>query len=97
MLGSLLTRLYAHLLYLYPDRFVDEFGGEMVDLFARVLSGLDESSASPAARRVKMAGLFSCAAHGPATDHGASRRSDRSRDPDRVSFAEDVADVHATA
>jgi hypothetical protein len=58
MLGRLLTRLYSHLLNLYPDRFLDEFGGEMGDVFAQALSGLDEFGTPPATRRVKMARLF---------------------------------------
>ena len=58
MLGCLLTRLYSHLLKLYPDRFLDEFGGEMGDVFAQALSALDDSATPPAARRVKMAGLY---------------------------------------
>ena len=58
MLGRLLTRLYSHLLKLYPDRFLDEFGGEMGDVFAQALSGLDDSGTPPATRRVKMARLF---------------------------------------
>jgi hypothetical protein len=43
MLGHVLSRLYSHLLRLYPDRFLDEFGGEMSDVFAQALSGLDNS------------------------------------------------------
>jgi len=58
MLGRLLTRLYSHLLKLYPDRFLDEFGEEMGDVFALALSGLDDSRTPPATRRVKMARLF---------------------------------------
>jgi len=58
MQGRLLTRLYSHLLKLYPDRFLDEFGGEMGDVFAQALSGLDDSGTPPATRRVKMARLF---------------------------------------
>ena len=40
MLGRLLTRLYSHLLKLYPDRFLDEFGREMGDVFAQALPGI---------------------------------------------------------
>ena len=58
MLGHMLSRLYSHLLKLYPDRFLDEFGGEMGDVFAQALSGLDDSGTSPATRRRKMARLF---------------------------------------
>lgn len=58
MLGRLLIHLYSHLLKLYPDRFLDEFGGEMGDVFAQALSGLDDSGTPPATRRVKMARLF---------------------------------------
>ena len=58
MLGRLLTRLYSHLLKLYPDRFLDEFGEEMSDVFAQALSGLDDSGTPPATRRLKMARLF---------------------------------------
>jgi hypothetical protein len=58
MLESLLTRLYSHLLKLYPDRFLDEFGGEMGDLFAQALSDLDDSGTPSTTRRVKMTGLF---------------------------------------
>ena len=58
MLESLLTNLYSHLLKLYPDRFLDEFGREMVDLFGQALSGLDDSGLPPTTRRVKMTGLF---------------------------------------
>ena len=58
MLGRLLTRLYSHLLKLYPDRFLDEFGGEMGDVYAQALSGLDDSGTPPATRRVKMTRLF---------------------------------------
>lgn len=58
MLGRVLTGLYACLLKLYPDRFLDEFGGEMGDDFARLLSSLDDSGTPPATRRVKMAHLF---------------------------------------
>jgi hypothetical protein len=58
MLGRLLTHLYSHLLKLYPDRFLDEFGGEMGDVFAQALSGLDDYGTPPATRKVKMARLF---------------------------------------
>jgi hypothetical protein len=58
MQGRLLTRLYSHLLKLYPDRFLDEFGGEMGDVFAQALLGLDDSGTPPATRRVKMARIF---------------------------------------
>jgi hypothetical protein len=58
MLGRLLTRLYSHLLKLYPDRFMDEFGGEMADVFSQTLTGLDDSGPPPITRRVKMARLF---------------------------------------
>lgn len=58
MLGHLLTRLYSHLLKLYPDRFLDEFGGEMSDVFAQALPGLVDSGTPPATRRVKMARIF---------------------------------------
>jgi len=58
MLGRLLTHLHSYLLKLYPVRFLDEFGGEMGDVFAQVLSGLDESGPPPITRRVKMARLF---------------------------------------
>jgi hypothetical protein len=58
MLRRLLTRLYAHLLKLYPGRFLDEFGGEMGDVFAQALSGSDDSGTPTAARRLKMARLF---------------------------------------
>jgi len=58
MLGRLLARLYSHLLKLYPDRFLDEFGGEMGDVFAQALYGLDDSDILPATRRLKMVRLF---------------------------------------
>ncbi len=58
MLGRLLTCLYSHLLKLYPDRFLDEFGGEMGDVFSQALSGLDDSDALPTTRRLKMVRLF---------------------------------------
>lgn len=58
MLGRLLNRLYSRLLKLYPDRFLDEFGDEMGDVFAQALSGLDDSGAPPATRRVEMAHLL---------------------------------------
>jgi hypothetical protein len=58
MLGRLLTRLYSHLLTLYPDRFLKEFGGEMGDVFAQALSGLDRSGTPIVTRRMKMARLF---------------------------------------
>jgi hypothetical protein len=58
MLGVLLTRLYSHLLKLYPDRFMDEFGGEMADVFSQTLTGLDDSGSTPNTRRMKMARLF---------------------------------------
>jgi hypothetical protein len=58
MLGRLLTGLYFHLLKLYPDRFLDEFGEEMSDVFAQALSGLDDSGTPPATRRLKMVRLF---------------------------------------
>jgi len=58
MLGRLLTGLYSHMLKLYPGRFLDEFGGEMDDVFAQALSGLDDSGPPPAARSLKMARLF---------------------------------------
>jgi hypothetical protein len=58
MLGRLLTGLYFHLLKLYPDRFLDEFGEEMGDVFAQALSGLDDSVTPPATRRLKMVRLF---------------------------------------
>jgi hypothetical protein len=57
MQGRLLTRLYSHLLKLYPDRFLDEFGGEMGDVFAQALSDLDDSGTPPATRRMKMVRL----------------------------------------
>lgn len=58
MLGGVLTRLYAHLLKLYPDRFMDEFGGEMADVFTQTLAGLGYSGSRPITRRLKMARLF---------------------------------------
>jgi hypothetical protein len=58
MLGRLITRLYSHLLKLYPDRFLDEFGGEMGDVFAQAMSGLDDSGTPSAPRRGKMIRLF---------------------------------------
>lgn len=58
MLGRLLTRLYHILLNLYPDRFLDEFGGEMDFVFAETLSGLDDSSIPPVIRKMKMIRLF---------------------------------------
>ena len=58
MLGRLLIRLYSHQLKLYPDRFLDEFGEEMSDMFGQALSDLDDSGIPPATRRVKMACLF---------------------------------------
>jgi hypothetical protein len=58
MLGRLLTRLYSRLLKLYPDRFLEEFGGEMGDVFAQALSGSDDAGSTPVTRRLKMARLF---------------------------------------
>jgi hypothetical protein len=58
MLGCLLTRLYSHLLKLYPDRFMDEFGGEMADVFSQTLTGLDDSGPPSITRMVKMVRLF---------------------------------------
>jgi hypothetical protein len=58
MLGGALTRLYAHLLKLYPDRFMDEFGREMADVFTQTLTGLEDSDSPPITRRLKMARLF---------------------------------------
>jgi hypothetical protein len=58
MLGRLLIRLYSHLLKLYPDRFMDEFGGEMADVLSQTLTGLDGSGPPSITRRVKMARLF---------------------------------------
>jgi hypothetical protein len=58
MLGRLLTRLHSHLLKLYPDRFLNEFGEEMGDVFAQSMTGLDNSSTPPATRRVKMIRIF---------------------------------------
>ena len=58
MLGRLLTHLYSHLLKLFPDRFLNEFGGEMGDVFAQALSGLDDSDTLPTTRRLKMVRLF---------------------------------------
>lgn len=58
MLGRLLTRLNYNLLKLYPDRFLDEFGGEMDFVFAETISGLDDSSIPPVIRKMKMIGLF---------------------------------------
>jgi len=58
MLRRLLTRLYTHLLKLYPGRFLDEFGGEMADVFSQTLTGLDDSDPPPITRRLKMARLF---------------------------------------
>lgn len=58
MLGRLLSRLYAHLLKLYPARFRDEFGVEMGAVFALALSAQDDSSTPPAVRRLKMVRLF---------------------------------------
>lgn len=58
MLGRLLTRLNSHLLNLYPGRFLDEFGGEMDDVFAQTLSALDDSGIPLATRRLKMVRLF---------------------------------------
>jgi hypothetical protein len=43
---------------LNPDRFLDEFGGDMGGVFAQVLSGLEDSGTTPTTRRVKMASLF---------------------------------------
>jgi hypothetical protein len=43
---------------LYPDRFLEEFGGEMGYVFAEALSGLDDPDFPPASRRVKMARLL---------------------------------------
>ena len=37
MLGRLLTHLYSHLLKLYPDRFLDEFGSEMGAVFTQAV------------------------------------------------------------
>ena len=58
MLARLLTRLYSHLLKLFPDRFLDEFGGEMSDVFCQALTGLDDAGTPPATRRVEMARLL---------------------------------------
>jgi hypothetical protein len=58
MLGGALTRLYAHLLKLYPDRFMDEFGRETADVFTQTLTGLEDSDSPPITRRLKMARLF---------------------------------------
>jgi hypothetical protein len=58
MLERLLTRLHSRLLTLYPDRFLKEFGGEMGDVFAQALSGLDDFGIPPVTRRMKMARLF---------------------------------------
>ena len=58
MLGSLLTRLFSHLLKLYPDRFLDEFGREMRDVFVQALSGFDDIGTPPVIRKLKMARLF---------------------------------------
>jgi hypothetical protein len=37
---------------------MDEFGGEMADVFSQTLTGLDDSGPSPITRRLKMARLF---------------------------------------
>ena len=58
MLGRLLTRQYSHLLKLYPDRFMNEFGGEMADVFSQILTGLNDSGSPPIIRKVKMTRLF---------------------------------------
>jgi hypothetical protein len=58
MLERLLTHLYSHLLKLFPDRFLVEFGCEMDDVFAQALSGLDDSDTPYAIRKVKMARLL---------------------------------------
>jgi hypothetical protein len=58
MLERLLTRLNYILLRLYPDRFLDEFGGEMDFVFAEMLSGLDDSGTPPVRRKMRMIGLF---------------------------------------
>jgi hypothetical protein len=58
MLGCLLTRLYSYLLTLYPDRFIDEFGGEMAHVFSQTLTGLDDSDPPPITRTAKMVRLF---------------------------------------
>ncbi len=58
MLWHLLIRLYSRLIKLFPARFLDEFGGEMCDLFSHVLSDLEDSGISPIKRRLKMSHLF---------------------------------------
>ncbi len=58
MLRRLLTRLYSHLLKLYPDRFMDAFGDEMSEVFSHTLAGLDDSGIPPITRRLKMARSF---------------------------------------
>jgi len=58
MLERLLFRLYSHLLKLYPDRFIDEFGGEMTGVFSQALTGLNNSGPPPITRRIKMTRLF---------------------------------------
>jgi hypothetical protein len=58
MLRRLLTRLYAHLLELYPYRFADEFGGEMADVFTQTLAGLDDSGPPIISMRLTMIRLF---------------------------------------
>ena len=58
MPANLPTQLYAHLLKLYPDRFLDEFGREMRDVFVQALSGFDDIGTPPVIRKLKMARLF---------------------------------------
>lgn len=58
MLGFALIRLYAYLLRLYPDHFLNEFGEEMGDVFDQALTGLADSGIPPVIRRSKMIRLF---------------------------------------
>ena len=58
MLRVVITRLYAHLINLYPDPFMDEFGGEMTDVFTQTMTGLYDTGSPTITRRLKMARLF---------------------------------------
>jgi len=47
MLERLLGSLYSQLVKLYPERFREDFGEEMGEVFAQALGGLDDSYSSP--------------------------------------------------
>ncbi|MGD9092082.1 MAG: hypothetical protein PVF74_04500, partial [Anaerolineales bacterium] len=58
MFGRALIRLYVSLLKLYPDRFRDEFSGEMGEVFNQALGDLEAADIPAARSRVEMARFY---------------------------------------